>query len=308
MKQREKTYYPKAITSQTIIIILLAALALLILVNAHFIILLGVIGFIMIIFWFDAPKKNHTVQVDSSRDMEHRQIIESSSLDSIGELAVGIAHEINNPVAIMVEEAGWVKDLINEGIDTNDNMEELMQALEQIEIQGQRCKQITRKLLTFGRKIDIHVQSVQINELIEEVVNSSLDKAQLANVEIHTHLYPQLPEITASITEMKQVLLNLVNNALEAMKIKGDRIDISSEVNENQIVITVADNGPGIPAIIMNRLFDPFFSTKPVGEGTGMGLSICYGIVTKMRGKIDFESMLDKGSTFRIVLPLDARQ
>jgi len=149
------------------------------------------------------------------------------------------------------------------------------------------------------------MKSVQINEIIDEVVKLSSDRARNVNVDITTRLYPQLPEIKASVIEMQQVFLNLINNALDAMEINGDRITISSELSDNQIVITVADNGPGIPSIIMNRLFDPFFSTKPVGKGTGLGLSICYGIVTKMRGRIDFESMLGKGSTFRVVLPLD---
>jgi two-component system NtrC family sensor kinase len=242
-------------------------------------------------------------QVDSKNNMINQQIIESSNLASIGELASGIAHEINNPVAIMMEEAGWVQDLMNEGIDKNDNLEEFIRALKQIETQGRRCKEITQKLLSFGRKTDSRIQSIQLNELIEEVVILSSEKARHADVEIHTRLDPNLPEIQASITEMQQVLLNLVNNALDAMEEKGNRIEINSFVQDQQIIITVADNGPGIPAMNMNRLFDPFFSTKPVGKGSGLGLSICYGIVKKMGGKIGFESMLGQGTTFRIVLP-----
>jgi two-component system, NtrC family, sensor kinase len=268
------------------------------------IILLYISGFIMVVLWLSGIGVNDHLQAGSPKDMVTRQIIESSSLDSIGELAVGIAHEINNPVAIMVEEAGWIQDLINEGIDTNEKKEEFIRSLQQIEVQGHRCKDITRKLLTFGKKTDMRVQNVQLNEVIEEVVQLSMDKARHAKVEIQTRLYPQLPKIRASIPEMHQVLLNLVNNALDAMEIKGDRIDISTRLDEKQVIIIVADNGPGIPAVIINRLFDPFFSTKPVGEGTGLGLSICYGIVTKMGGKIDFETMLDRGTTVRIILPV----
>ncbi|MFO8086112.1 MAG: ATP-binding protein [Desulfobacterales bacterium] len=248
---------------------------------------------------------NSKAEVVAPDDIVNRQIIESGSLASIGELASGIAHEINNPVAIMIEEAGWVQDLLHEGIDKNDNREEFFRALKQIETQGRRCKEITQKLLSFGRKTDSRIQNVQLNELVEEVAALSSEKAKNSGVEIYTRLDPHLPEIQASITEMQQVLLNIVNNALDAMEHKGGRIDISSALTENQIVITIADNGPGIPAMIMNRLFDPFFSTKPVGKGTGLGLSICYGIIKKMGGKIDFESMLGEGSTFRILLPLN---
>jgi two-component system NtrC family sensor kinase len=153
--------------------------------------------------------------------------------------------------------------------------------------------------------MDSRVESVQLNDLIEEVVSLSLDKARHANVKIDTRLDPNLPEIMASVTEMQQVLSNIINNGLDAMENKGDRLDISSASHEDHIVITVRDNGPGIPAINLNRVFDPFFSTKPVGKGSGLGLSICYGIIKKMGGKIDFESVVGEGSAFNIVLPID---
>lgn len=233
-----------------------------------------------------------------------QQIIETGKLDSIGELATGIAHEINNPVAIMVEEAGWVQDLLHEGIGINDNKEELVRALKQIETQGRRCKEITRKLLSFGRTTDSRTEKLRFNDLIEDVVSLSLEKARHANVKIYTDLDPDLPEIQASFNEMQQVLTNLVNNGLDAMEIKGDRLDIISAFSEEHITITVRDNGPGIAAINLNRVFDPFFTTKPVGKGSGLGLSICYGIIKKMGGRIDFESVEGEGSAFHMVLPI----
>jgi two-component system, NtrC family, sensor kinase len=245
-----------------------------------------------------------TSMVNSGKElMMAEQFIKTDKLDSIGELASGIAHEINNPVAIMVEEAGWVQDLIHEGIDKNDNLEEFIRALKQIETQGRRCKEITRKLLSFGRKTDFRIEKIQLNELIEEVVSLSSEKARHANIKIHTKLDPTLPEIHASVTEMQQVLANIINNGLDAMETKGDRMDISSRLHEDHIIITFRDNGPGIHAINLNRVFDPFFSTKPVGKGSGLGLSICYGIIKKMGGRIDFESVLGEGSAFHIVLP-----
>ncbi len=268
--------------------------------------LLGSLGIILVGFLLFRRADKYLSEASSQKELVMtQQIIETGKLDSIGELATGIAHEINNPVAIMVEEAGWVQDLLHEGIDKKENLEEFIRALKQIETQGRRCKEITRKLLSFGRKMDSRVESVQLNDLIEEVVSLSLDKARHANVKIDTRLDPYLPEILASVTEMQQVLSNIINNGLDAMENKGDHLDISSASHEDHIVITVRDNGPGIPAINLNRVFDPFFSTKPVGKGSGLGLSICYGIIKKMGGKIDFESVVGEGSAFNIVLPID---
>lgn len=266
---------------------------------------LGSIGIILVCVMLFRRANMYISDAGSEKESAMTQkIIETGKLDSIGELASGIAHEINNPVAIMVEEAGWVQDLIHEGIDNNDNREEFMRALKQIETQGHRCKEMTRKLLTFGRKTDSRIENVQINDLIGEVVSLSSEKALLANVKIYTDLDPHLPEIQSSVTELQQVLSNIINNGLDAMENKGDRLDISSMFHEDHITITVRDNGPGIPAINLNRVFDPFFSTKPVGKGSGLGLSVCYSIIKKIGGKIDFESVVGEGSAFHIVLPL----
>jgi two-component system, NtrC family, sensor kinase len=270
----------------------------------NLIFLLSCLGLILSCILLFLRSRKHKSKVDSGKELVMtEQFIETDKLDSIGELASGIAHEINNPVAIMVEEAGWVQDLIHEGIDKNDNLEEFIRAMKQIETQGHRCKEITRKLLSFGRKFDSRIENIQLNDLIEEVVTLSSEKARHANVKIHTKLDPHLPEIPASVTEMQQVLTNIINNGLDAMENKGDRLDIISMLQKDQIIITIRDNGPGIQSINLNRVFDPFFSTKPVGKGSGLGLSICYSIIKKMGGRIDFESVLGEGSAFHIVLP-----
>ncbi len=272
---------------------------------AALILFLGTIGIIMVSFILSKQMENRIARVDSEKEMMNQQIVETGKLATIGELAAGIAHEINNPVAIMVEEAGWMQDLLDEGIEKNDNLQEFRRALAQIGTQGIRCKEITHKLLSFARKTDSRVQALQINELVEEVVSLSSQKSRYASVEIHTHLDPDLPDIQASATEMQQVLMNFINNAIDAMEKKGGNIDIRTEREDNWLVITVQDNGPGIPKSNLNRIFDPFFTTKPVGRGTGLGLSICYGIVQKMGGRIDVESTVDVGSKFRIVLPVN---
>ncbi|MEW6079212.1 MAG: ATP-binding protein [Thermodesulfobacteriota bacterium] len=246
-------------------------------------------------------------RADIAKEGMNQQIIETGKMASIGELAAGIAHEINNPVAIMVEEAGWIGDLLEEeDLAGSANLKEFKRALAQINTQGKRCKEITHKLLSFARKTDSTTKDVQINDLVVEIVNLSRQMAKYNKVVIETDLQKDLPYIMISPSEMQQVLLNLINNALDAMEKTGGVIRISTKVSEikpGHIVIVVEDTGPGIPEANLPRIFDPFFTTKPVGKGTGLGLSICYGIINKMGGKIDVQSAVEKGARFRIWVP-----
>ncbi|MBT8763984.1 hypothetical protein KFV02_08585 [Desulfohalobiaceae bacterium Ax17] len=246
-------------------------------------------------------------KADLEKEMTNEQVIEAGKLASLGELAAGIAHEINNPVAIMVEEAGWIEDLLeDEDFKQSENLEEFIRALKQIKTQGARCKEITHKLLSFARKIDSRVQSLQINDLIDEVVALSEKRARYNCVQIETRLTPALPKINASPSEMQQVLLNLINNSLDAIEPKkGGKISITSRREGDYVVIAVADTGKGIPKANLQRIFEPFFTTKPVGKGTGLGLSICYGIIKKMGGEITVNSAVGVGTTFHIKIPIN---
>ncbi|UCF94398.1 MAG: two-component sensor histidine kinase [Desulfobacterales bacterium] len=273
---------------------------------AVIIFLLGGLGIITTAFLLSRRMVSRIAQADREKEMMNQQVIETGKLATIGELAAGIAHEINNPVAIMVEEAGWIEDLLEEEeFQPSANLSEFQRALQQIRTQGKRCKEITHKLLSFARKTDSRVQDVQLNDLIEEVVGLSTQRAKYANVTIRTNLENDLPSLRLSHTEIQQVLLNLINNALDAMEKRGGTINIASQRENENIVLEVADDGPGIPNANLARIFDPFFTTKPVGKGTGLGLSICYGIIKKIGGEIDVQSTLEVGTTFRIRLPLD---
>ncbi|MEJ5366596.1 MAG: ATP-binding protein [Desulfosoma sp.] len=244
------------------------------------------------------------IQVDREKEMMNEQVIEAGKLASIGELAAGIAHEINNPVAIMVEEAGWIQDLL-EDLDRGQSLdvEEVRRSLQQIRTQGARCKEITHKLLSFARRTDPTVQQVQLNKLIREVVALVEQRARYAGVTIRTHLTDGLPWVAMSPSEMQQVLLNLINNALDAMEKTGGTLDITTRFEDGRVIVDVADTGEGIPQAILQRIFDPFFTTKPVGKGTGLGLSICYGIIRKLGGDISVNSAVGVGTTFHIYLP-----
>ena len=248
-------------------------------------------------------------EAEQRTQMISQQMVETGKLASVGELAAGIAHEINNPVAIMVEEAGWIGDILeDDDWATPENLQEFQRALQQIKTQGTRCKQITHKLLSFARKTDERTQDVDLRALVEEIVAVSAQRAKYANVEMSTVFEPDLPTIRASLSELQQVLLNLINNAVDAMAKTGGTVEIAVRRLGGDLWIHVKDSGPGIPEANLERIFDPFFTTKPVGKGTGLGLSICYGIVTRMGGEIDAISEIGSGTEFRIRLPLEQQE
>jgi two-component system NtrC family sensor kinase len=273
---------------------------------AGLIFLLGGLGIITMAILLSRRMVSHIAQSDREKDMMNLQVIETGKLATVGELAAGIAHEINNPVAIMVEEAGWVQDLLEEEeFQEGENLEEFQRALKQINTQGKRCKEITHKLLSFARKTDSRIKVVQMNDLIDEAIGLAEQSAKFSKVVINTNLEENLPFIQASQTEIQQVFLNLINNAVDAMDSKGGgTIDITSRLDEDNIIINFSDNGPGIHRNNLDRIFDPFFTTKPVGKGTGLGLSICYGIIKKMGGEIDVKSVINEGTTFSIRIPI----
>lgn len=244
-------------------------------------------------------------EAEQEKEMMNRQVIESGKLASVGELAAGIAHEINNPVAIMVQEAGWIEDLLEEEeFQETNNIEEFRRALKQVHTQGNRCKDITHKLLSFARKTSPKIEKIMINDIIREVV-AITNLAAYTNISMQTHLDETLPPIFGSQTEAQQVFLNLINNALHALEKEGGHIDISSRIDQEDIVLTVQDDGPGIPEANLSRIFDPFFTTKPVGRGAGLGLSICFGIIKKMGGDIDVYSAIEEGARFEIRFPIE---
>jgi two-component system NtrC family sensor kinase len=244
-------------------------------------------------------------QADKEKQRLNEQMFQTGKLALVGELAAGISHEINNPVAIMVEEAGWIEDLLEEEeFQEAKNLSEFKRALKQIRTQGMRCKEITHKLLSFARKTDSRVQEVQLNELIQDMISFSGKRAKYSGVVINTDIQKDLPPIKVSPSELQQVLLNLINNALDAMEKSGGALSVSAQREDDNFVIKVSDNGPGIPKDTLSQIFDPFFTTKPGDKGTGLGLSICYGIIKKMHGEITVESAVGEGTTFHISLPM----
>jgi two-component system NtrC family sensor kinase len=269
------------------------------------IVVFGCLAIVLAALFVSRKLVSQIERADLEKEMMNEQVIEAGKLASIGELAAGIAHEINNPVAIMVEEAGWMEDLLEEEeLQDSENFEEFRRSLKQISLQGVRCKEITHKLLSFARKTDPIHRTIQINEVIEEILSICKQRSKFNNIRIQTELNQHLPPISASPSEMQQVFMNLINNAIDAMGSGGGLLEIRSGVDGDNVAVDIADTGHGISKDVMARMFDPFFTTKAVGKGTGLGLSICYGIIRKLGGNLTVDSTVGLGTTFHVHIPI----
>ncbi len=228
---------------------------------------------------------------------------QSNQLASIGQLAAGVAHEINNPLALINETAGYVKDLfvIKKQYSKDD---ELLENIDYILEAVERCGTITGQLLGFARKFDVKIQRVNLNEVISDILVFHNKEAEYRNVNVFVDIPKDIPEIETDRGKLQQVLLNLVNNAFQAVE-NGCNLDIiASPEGANKVSITISDNGCGMPEEDLSKIFEPFFTTKERGKGTGLGLTITYGLVKKLNGTISVKSKEREGTTFIITLPI----
>ncbi len=226
------------------------------------------------------------------------QLIVTDRLASIGELASGVAHELNNPLTGII---GFSELLLNKDVP-----EDVLGDLKIINREAQRTAQVVRNLLTFARKHDTTKKPSDINNGIKSVLDLRAYEQKVHNIEVVTDFDPELPEITADIFRLQQVFVNIIINAEYFIGQAHGRgtITITTKVKGDTILASFADDGPGIKKEHLRHLFDPFFTTKAVGQGTGLGLSICHGIVTEHGGKIYAESKPGQGATFIVELPI----
>jgi two-component system NtrC family sensor kinase len=252
-------------------------------------------------------RANKLAQFEEKSDQAQAQLAHAAKLASVGELAAGIAHEINNPLAVITEQAGLARDLISQEFADQITLPEVVPFLERIEAAAFRCRDITRKLLQFVRRTDVDLQEHDIRQLIDEVADGLLGhKLALANIEL---VREYADGVTCAVTDknqLQQVLVNLLNNAVDALAGPG-RITIATAERNGSLHLSVSDSGRGMSEDELEKIFLPFFTTKGVGRGTGLGLSVSYGIVKSMGGRIEVQSASGKGSTFTIVLPLHRR-
>jgi PAS domain S-box-containing protein len=239
----------------------------------------------------------------TSRKRMEEEMVRSSKLAAVGELASGVAHEINNPLASVAGYAEEMLDLVKEkgGLKRRD-LNEFQEALTTILEQANRCKEIIQSLLNFARQGEFEVIPVKINDLIEKTLVLIDPEIRTFRTRVLKEMEPNLPSAETNPSQLQQVFLNIIRNALDAMD-SGGELRIATQARNGIIQIKFRDDGRGIPAENIGKIFNPFFTTKPPGSGTGLGLSICYRIMDKLKGSIEVDSQPGHGSTFTVSIP-----
>jgi two-component system NtrC family sensor kinase len=250
---------------------------------------------------------NELIRMEHEKAVSDDLVVQSSKMAALGKLAAGIAHEVNNPLAIIGEKAGWMKDLLEkEDIRNSENFEEFADCIKKIERQVERSRTITHRLLRFGRRMEpVAEEMVDVNRVLAETITFLENEAMYRDIKVTTEYDERLPQVTTDSAQLQQVFLNIINNAIDAVG-KGGAISLKTSqnsVNGRNVAIEIADNGPGIPKDIVGKIFDPFFTTKSPQEGTGLGLSISYSIMEKLGGRISVASEENEGTKFTITLP-----
>jgi signal transduction histidine kinase len=245
--------------------------------------------------------RRRVAELESLEDEQRRaeeQLIITDRLASIGELASGIAHELNNPLTSVI---GFAQLLL--GRDIPDEIREDIQI---IYSEARRAADVMKNLLIFARKHSKVKQLVNLNSAIEKVLTLRAYEHNVENIQVVTRFADDLPLAMVDDFQMQQVFLNIIINAEHFMREAHQRgtLTITTRRIGNIIRVSFKDDGPGISPENLGRLFDPFFTTKEVGEGTGLGLSICHGIVTEHRGRIYAEGKRGRGATFVVELPI----
>jgi two-component system, NtrC family, sensor kinase len=239
-------------------------------------------------------------RMEAQREAE-MQLIRSARLAAVGEMAAGVAHELNNPLTTV---AGFI-ELVMDDLSADAPQKK---DLELVLREAKRARGVVRRLLDFSRPSDNLRLRTDINELVSEVLTLVQHLVRTNGVELRVQLTDELPWISVDPNQIKQVLLNLVHNALQAMP-RGGILNVETSITDkddkNWLTVAVRDNGVGIDPAVLERIFEPFFTTRPVGSGTGLGLSVSYGIITEHNGFIEVESIVGEGSRFTIWLPVE---
>jgi two-component system NtrC family sensor kinase len=252
-------------------------------------------------------------QMDQDKSLLSRQLVAAERLAEVGQMAAGVAHEINNPLQIIGTEQQLIEltvEEMQEGGELHDseNLAQVLDSLKQINLQIERCANITQGLLKFSRKQEQVVRLISLKDLVSDITNLVRRKAEVEGITIMEDISPALPEVMLDPAELQQVLLNLLNNAIDAISQKGGamegQIRITAQNQDGRVRISITDNGCGIKEADQQKIFSPFFTTKPVGQGTGLGLAVSYAIIDKMGGTIEVESLEGLGTTFSIYLPI----
>ena len=273
--------------------------------RAEMLVFLGisVILILMVIYFVSRNMVRRIREADVARLQVFHKMEYNNKLASVGRLAAGVAHEINNPLAIINEKAGLLKDRITLSDDDFPQETKLLATIDSILKSVLRCSTITHRLLGFAKHMDIQFETIELDALLKEVLGFLAKEATYRNIQVDFKVDADTPSVESDRGQLQQVFLNIINNAFAAMD-DGGQVEISmGRVDATTVAVHVKDDGVGIPEENLERIFEPFFTTKP-GIGTGLGLSVTYGIVEKLGGNLRVKSEVGKGTRFIVELPL----
>ena len=270
--------------------------------NINWVVGSGILVILVVIIITCTFMINRLYQADRAKAETMALMEQSNQLASIGQLAAGVAHEINNPLALINETAGYVKDLFV-FTEKYSQDEELIGYIDDILDAVERCGIITRQLLGFARRFEVKIKEVNLKEIISDVLVFREKEAAYRNIKVYVNVPDDMPPIETDRGKLQQILLNLVNNAFQAVD-DGCLLDIeAAPEGSDKVRIVISDTGCGMPEENLSKIFKPFFTTKENNGGTGLGLAITYGLVKKLHGDITVKSKLNEGTTFTITLP-----
>jgi two-component system NtrC family sensor kinase len=249
---------------------------------------------------------------ERTRELEQaqKQIIQSEKMAAVGQLAAGVAHELNNPLGGILGYAQFGLEKLQKGRVDEQDVGDYQRYLGDIEVQARRCKMIVKNLLKFSRASSkAEFERFEVNSVLEETFVFSQHQLDMNNVSLVKRLAPNLPEIYGNANLLQQVFANMLLNGMQAMPDGGElvvetRLNPAKGAHKGSIEIQFRDNGVGISEENLPKIFEPFFTTKKVGQGTGLGLSVSYGIVKEHGGDITIDSKVGEGSTFTVLLPI----